>query len=139
MNKRRLTLLFFILALVAVLAVGALKARQDYLQRGIPQSLPEPIPHSNHRLGLNVYLQEADEETLNQSLADIANLGITAIKQPFYFEEPFDWETADRIISAVQDHNLQLVSLLDGNPANEFAPPSDPAVLAAWTGEFAER
>lgn len=139
MNKRLLTFLFLFLSLAAILVIGALKARQDYLLRGIPEALPEPIIHSDLRIGLNVYLQESDQQTIDQTLLEIADLGITVVKQPFYFEQPFDWEASDRIISAVTAHNLQLVPLLDGSPANQFAPPDDPAVFAAWAGAFAAR
>ncbi len=139
MNRRRLTLLFLLLSLASILTIGALKARNDYLRRGIPESLPEPIAHSDVQLGLNVYLQEADEQELSQTLSDIAELGITVVKQSFYFEEPFDWGASDRIVSAVQNQGLELVPLLDGNPADGYAPPNDPAIFAAWTAEFATR
>jgi O-antigen ligase len=119
--------------------MGALKARQDYLLRGTPSSLPEPIAHSDFRLGLNVYLQGSDEQTIDQTLREITDLGITIVKQPFYFEQPFDWQASDRIISAVHAHNLQLAPLLDGSPTTQFAPPDDPALFAAWAGEFAAR
>ncbi|HEX6383548.1 MAG TPA: O-antigen ligase family protein, partial [Anaerolineae bacterium] len=32
-----------------------------------------------------------------------------------------------------------LVPLLDGNPADDFAPPADPAIFSGWAGEFARR
>ncbi|MFZ0546342.1 MAG: O-antigen ligase family protein [Candidatus Promineifilaceae bacterium] len=139
MNKRRLTVLLLLLALISLLTIGALRARQQYLQRGIPQSLPQPTAHSDFRLGLNVYLQQADEQALAQTLDEIAGLGIQVVKQSIYFEEPFDWEASDRLISAVRSHNLELVPLLDGNPGENFAAPTDPAVFAAWAGEFAKR
>ncbi|MCB8988877.1 MAG: O-antigen ligase family protein, partial [Ardenticatenaceae bacterium] len=71
-------------------------------------------------------------------LEQIAALGITNIKQTFTFSEDFDWDAADRLITAVSAHPaLTLTPLLDGDPANHFAPPPDPAAFAAWAGEFA--
>jgi hypothetical protein len=123
--KKRLTLLFLFLSLACLLAIGALRARHDYLRRGIPQSLPEPIAYSDFRLGMNVYLQDIDEAALNQALEDIAGLGISAVKQPFYFQESFDWQASDTIVSAVRSQGIELVPLLDGNPDDQFAPPVD--------------
>jgi hypothetical protein len=131
MTKRRLTFLFIFLSLTSLLAIGAIKARQDYLLLGIPRSLPEPIAYNDTRLGLNVYLQQYNEQSMAQTLAEIADLGINIVKQPFYFEEPFDWAASDRIVSAVRSQDIELVPLLDGSPTNQFAPPADPAVFAA--------
>jgi len=115
-----------------------LKARRDFLTRGIPDGLPESIPHGGAKPALNVYLNEYDDE-LAVALEQIAGTGVEAVKQPFYFQEPFNWEAADRLVNAVSNHGLQLVPLLDGNPADSFAPPSDPNRFAAWAGAFAER
>ncbi|MDX1686762.1 MAG: O-antigen ligase family protein [Candidatus Promineifilaceae bacterium] len=109
------------------------------MTRGIPDGLPQPIPYGGVKPALNVYLNQYEGETLAVELEQIAATGIGAVKQPFYFQEPFDWETADRLVNAVGDHGLQLVPLLDGDPAANFAPPDDPNSFAAWAGAFAER
>ena len=124
---------------MALLAAGALKARRDFLTRGIPEGLPEPIPHGGTRPAVNVYLSQYEDEELAATLERIAGAGIGTVKQSFYFQQPFDWEAADRLVEAVSAHDLQLVPLLDGDPTADFAPPDDPNRFAAWAGAFAER
>ena len=133
-----LILFWLLLALLALLAMGALKLRQDFLTRGIPSNLPEPVNFGRVQPGLNVYLNQYDDAALNENLQQIADLGVQFVKQPFYFSEEFDWDEADRIVTAVSQHNLTLVPLLDGNPADNFAP-VDTAVFAQWATEFANR
>ncbi|MCB8983119.1 MAG: O-antigen ligase family protein [Ardenticatenaceae bacterium] len=137
-RARWLSLGLLLLAALALLALGGLRARQAYLLRGIPAGLPGPISHAGPRQGLNVALEQYDDEALAANLEQIAALGITNIKQTFTFSEDFDWDAADRLITAVSAHPaLTLTPLLDGDPANHFAPPPDPAAFAAWAGEFA--
>jgi O-antigen ligase len=138
-RHRNLTLILLVLSLLALLAMGALKARHDFLTRGIPQALPGPIPHGGVRLGVNVNLEQYDDAALDATLERIDAAGIGYVKQDFYFEEPFDWAAADRLLAAVVRHNLQLIPLLNGTPANGFAPPDDPGPFAAWAAEFAGR
>lgn len=127
------------LAFLALLSAGALRARRDFLTRGIPDGMPEPIPHGEARPAVNVYLDAYGDDELAATLERIAETGIGAVKQSFYFEEPFDWEAADRLVNAVSAHDLQLVPLLDGDPTVSFAPPRDPNRFANWAGAFAER
>ncbi|MFN2277776.1 MAG: O-antigen ligase family protein [Candidatus Promineifilaceae bacterium] len=133
------SLLLLLLAGFCFLLAGSLLYRQAYLTRGIPEALPEPIAQAGSALGINVYLQDASQEELESALQQISALGIKTIKQPFYFSEEFDWQSTDRLLSGAADHNLTLVPLLDGNPEQQFAPPADTAVFAAWAGEFAAR
>ncbi len=133
-----LTLLFLLLAFLALLGMGALQARQRYLLRGIPTGLPEPVNHGLPTLGLNVYLEQYDDEELAANLAAIAASGIHWVKQHFYYDATFDWQASDRLVTAVAAHNLHLVPLLDGSPTNNFAP-VPPTQFAAWAGEFAAR
>ena len=125
--------------MLALLATGALKARRDFLTRGIPDGLPEPIPHGGAKLALNVYLSQYGNEELATTLEEIAGMGVGVVKQPFSFEEPFDWDEADRMVNAANDHGLQLIPLLDGNPATSFDPPPKPETFADWAGAFAAR
>jgi O-antigen ligase len=138
-RHRRLTLLFLALSLLALLGMGALRARRDFLTRGIPRELPIPIQHGSARLGVNVELEQYEAAALDATLARIGAAGINYVKQNFYFEEPFDWTAVDRLLAAVARHNLLLVPLLNGNPADGFAPPDDPDHFAVWAGEFAGR
>lgn len=119
--------------------MGALKARQDFLTRGTPEGLPEPIPHGGTRPAVNVYLNQYGDEALAATLERIAGTGIGVVKQSFYFQEPFDWEAVDRLVEAISAQDLELVPLLDGDPAANFAPPQDPDRFAEWAGAFAER
>ncbi|MCP4424924.1 MAG: hypothetical protein GY803_10555, partial [Chloroflexi bacterium] len=137
-RARIITLFWLILFLFALLAMGALKTRQDFLTRGIPDSLPEPVTSGGAQLGLNVYLEQYNDAELAENLAQIADSGIRYVKQPFYFEDDFDWAASDRLINAAAAHNLALIPLLDGRPADNYAP-INPAIFANWAGEFAAR
>lgn len=141
MTAQRARILTIILLLAAALSLAAawgLQLRQDYLTRGLPEHLPGPNNHAGVQPGLNVYLNQYDDAELEENLAQITEMGIRSIKQPFYFSEDFAWDEAERVITAVNQHNLSLVPLLDGDPANDFAPP-DVAAYAAWAAEFAAR
>ncbi len=140
MKKYRvLTIFWLVLAFIAFLIIGALQAWQTYQWRGIPQTLPYPTAYAGVQPGLNVYLAQYDDVQLAQNLEEIAALGFRYVKQSFYYREDFDWEAADRLVTAVSDHNLTLVPLLDGNPDAQFAPPKDPALFAQWAAQFATR
>jgi hypothetical protein len=135
---RRKTLFWLVLAFLAVLAMGALQVRQDWLTRGIPADLPEPIVGGGAQLGLNIALEQYDDAALAQNLTQIQAVGVQHLKQSFYFADPFDWTASDRLIQAVAAHNLTLVPLLDGNPADGFAV-VDMADFANWAQQFARR
>lgn len=138
-RKRWFTLLGVLVAILAVLVMGAQQARNAFLLRGIPAELPEPIPHGGAQLGINVYLEQYDDAELDSQLAAISEAGIRHVKQSFYFRDGFAWEEADRLITAVSRHNLTLIPLLDGNPENSFVPPANPNDFANWAAEFATR
>lgn len=124
-----ISLFFFGLALVSVLSIGAIRASRRFEIRGIPVGLPEPINHGGTRLGINAYLDQYNDEELEKSLKRIAATGATAVKQPFYFSEDFDWQASDRILASIEEHDLEIVPLLDGDPETNFAPPSDPNIF----------
>ncbi len=90
-------------------------------------------------MGINVYLQGATDSNIQQTLSQIHSLGIETIKHPFYYNDDFDWQAADRLIAAATEQELDIVPLLDGNPAHQFASPEDVARFAHWSGEFAAR
>ncbi|MFO7679163.1 MAG: hypothetical protein R6X34_03855, partial [Chloroflexota bacterium] len=138
-RARRLSLLLLFAALLAASAFGALQARQTFLTRGIPAALPGPIAHGGPQLGLNVALNQYNDDALAENLAQIAALGVQHVKQPFTYSPDFDWDEAERVITAVSAANLTLTPLLDGNPADHFAPPANPNDYAAWAGAFAAR
>jgi len=137
-RRRWLTLVLLALAVAALLGMGATTARQRYLTRGIPTGLPEPVPLGGARLGVNVYLDAADDAELRATLAEIRGTGIGTVKQAFPFREAHDWTAVDRIMAAAAAESLIVVPLLDGDPQSAFAPP-DPAAFATWAGAFAGR
>ncbi|MGW8318012.1 MAG: hypothetical protein ACWGPS_02120, partial [Candidatus Promineifilaceae bacterium] len=143
MNRRRLKPLIplglLVLSAMALLALGVLVSYQNYLRRGIPKGLPEPTQAAGVQLGLNVYLDQLDQDSLTQELGAIRQAGIVTIKQPFYYSGSFNWAASDRIVEAIDQAQLRLVPLLDGNPATDFAPPEDPEAFATWAGQFADR
>lgn len=128
-----------LLAALSLLTLGALSARDAFLTRGIPAGLPEPIQNGGARLGINVELERYDDDDIEDALSAIKELGIEYVKQPFYYREDYQWETADRMVSAIRDQGLSLVPLLDGDPAGGFMPPEDVVLYADWAGEFARR
>ena len=121
-RHRYRTILLLIIAGLAILAMGALTQRRNFLTRGIPTDFPEPIPHSETKLGINVYLEQYDDEELAHQLQAIYDTNIRYVKQSFYYSDEFDWTEADRLITAVTTQNLTLIPLLDGNPVDHFAP-----------------
>lgn len=136
---RLLTLLALGLALAGILAIGSLAARNEFLMRGIPPNLPSPVREGGARIGINVYLNNATTSETQAVLREIRASGIDYVKQPFNYQADFDWAAADRIVTAAAAEGLKLVPLLDGDPATDFAPPSDLEAYAAWAGEFARR
>lgn len=131
--------LWLLLAVLALLAAGGIQLRHNYLSRGFIEGLPEPIEGGGAVLGINVSLEQFDEELLAENLAQIRDLGIRYVKQSFYFTHSPDWAASDLIISAAAEHDLILVPLLDGDPDNGFLPPDDLSDFVAWTAEFASR
>lgn len=136
---RAITIVMLLLAALSLLTLGALSARDTFLMRGIPAGLPEPIQNGGARLGINVELEHYDDDDIEDALSAVKGLGIAYVKQPFYYSENYQWETADRLVSAIRDQGLSLVPLLDGDPANGFMPPEDVVLYADWAGEFARR
>lgn len=134
-----LTLFFLLLALVALVGMGALRRQRLYLTRGIPEGFPPPIAYGGAEPALNVALTQYDDEALARTLEEIADTGVGAVKQSFTFSEEPDWAGSDRLVTAVSAAGLQLVPLLDGDPAENYAPPEDPATYAAWARAFAAR
>lgn len=136
---RLITLLSLGLFVACILAIGALVASSRYQTRGIPKELPDAIPQGESSLGLNVDLTKLDPPALTATLSEIKEIGISQIKQSFYYSESFDWSATDRLVTAVKNEGLTLVPLLDGNPESGFSPPDDRAAFADWARKFAER
>lgn len=133
------TLFWLLVALLCLLAVGALIRRQEFLTRGLPKDLPEPIVEGGVRLGLNVSLEQYDDAELELNLTRIKDIGFEYVRQTFHFREAYDWGESDRIVEQATASGLVLVPLLDGDPAAYFEPPENLTMFAAWAGEFSNR
>ncbi|UCG23380.1 MAG: O-antigen ligase family protein, partial [Chloroflexota bacterium] len=141
-NGRRspliILIILFALAIV-LLAAWAIVAWRSFAHRGIPTGLPEPISQSEFQAGINVNLGQYTARALPETLDQISAAGFRTLKQPFYYDDLFDWTASDRLVEAIVASDLTLVPLLDGDPDQGFAPPADLAEYAAWAGEFAMR
>jgi hypothetical protein len=84
-RARYTTVFWLVIALLALLAMGALKQRQDFLTRGFPDGLPEPIAEGGVQLGINVALEQYDDAALGENLSQIREAGIGTVKQSCYF------------------------------------------------------
>ncbi len=109
----------------------------------------ETMPQRGPIAGINVELTQYAPDELVQQLDNIASLGITWVRQPFYWAdiepEPdlFDWASYDLVVAAIAENpQLELIAVLDGTPAwarHELAPehPFAPPASASQYAEFA--
>ncbi len=141
-QKRNLSLviLLTITGIGLLLTATWLNQRHKFLTRGIPELTTEPVQDAGTVLGINVDLEQYNDVELAQTLDQLSQLNIKYLKQSFYFTPDFSWSETERIFTAVAQYpNLQITPLLDGDPATQFAPPSDINDYAAWAAEFAGR
>ncbi len=140
-----------LLLVVALDAQSAIAARRTRV-RGIPGGFPAPVAEAAvPMLGVNVALEQYDDEALEAALMRIEVGGFTWVRQSFYWSqiEPgpgralstskgqFDWSVPDRILAALAHHpQLRLVAVLDDDPP---IPPDDPDRFAAFAAAFAAR
>ena len=105
--------------------------------------------------GVNVELQQYDDETLARELTRIEDAGFHWVRQTLLWEqiepEPgdYDWAAYDQIVAAVAERpDLELVAVLDGAPRwarhplapdHPFAPPESVGDYAAFAGQVAAR
>jgi hypothetical protein len=137
-------LLWLALLIVAGLVTQAVVVEHQARTRGLPDGFPAPVAGADVPiLGVNVALEQYDDEALSAALARVAEGGFTWIRQSFYWSliepEPgrHDWSTPDRIMAALARYpQLRLVVVLDDSPP---VPPADPARFAAFAREFATR
>ena len=133
------TIALAFLALLLILTFGVINNSRDYKSRGMTDELPTPISGAGVHLGVNVHLEQYNHVELTETLSKIKSAGIDTAKQSFYYNQRFDWSITDQIFSEAEKQNIQLVALLDGNPTDSFAPPTDPSDFASWAAEFAGR
>ncbi len=136
--------LWLILLLVVALAAQATIAAHRTRARGSPGGFPAPVGGADVPiLGVNVALEQYDDQALEAALARIEAGGFTWVRQSFCWSrvEPqpgqFDWRVSDRVLAALARHpHLRLVAVLDDDPP---VPPDDPDCFAAFAAAFAAR
>lgn len=148
--------IFFGLLLVGILAgllggTAVLSQRQMRL-RGALDGLPDPdLPYRVPLPGVNVELEQYDEDELAGQLDLMADAGFVWLRQTFPWREiepapgEYDWDRWDAIVEAVAAHpaDLRLVAVLADSPAwaadVEGTRPLNPADFHAFAGAFAQR
>lgn len=131
-------LLWLTLLLVVGLIACSVVATHQTRARGLPDGFPAPVVDADVPiLGVNVALEQYDEEELVAALARVADAGFVWVRQSFYVgarsPRTYDWAAPDRILDALALYpQLRLVAVLDDNPP-------DPDRFAAFAGEFAAR
>jgi O-antigen ligase len=142
--KHLRSFLWLILLLVVALAAQAAIAAHQARARGIPGGFPAPVDGADVPiLGVNVALEQYDDQALEDALTRIEAGGFTWVRQSFCWSrvEPqpgqFDWRVSDRVLAALARHpHLRLVAVLDDYPP---VPPDDPDRFAAFAAAFAAR
>ncbi len=137
----------------AIFALGVRGAAADRW-RGVSRG-PSPVVHlhGEERWGTTVALQQyRTDDALEQALDQLAQLGVTWLRQPIRWAdvEPqpgaYAWEPWDRLVRAATSRGFRLILVLDTSPAwareepdNPFAPPEDPHDLATFAAAVARR
>lgn len=146
------------LALSLTSLVG-LQSAQALQARGTGRGFPQPIFGAESlRLGVNVALEQYDEERLNQIVSELARRGVRWVRQEFRWSEiepqrgRFDWSVSDRIFSATTRHGIAVLPVLWTTPVwarapsastqfppTETAPPANVDDYARFVRAFAAR
>ncbi|MFK7802235.1 MAG: O-antigen ligase family protein [Anaerolineae bacterium] len=142
-TRKQLTLILLLtLSLASILGTGLINRQIDFETRGVFDIGDSLVTHSMHvgpEIGLVVALEQYDLAELKSNFQQIDELGVKKMRQTYYYDSAFDWSVADQHFEIVQAFpELEIVPLLDGNPADNFNPIS-PNEFAAWAAEFANR
>ncbi len=144
-NLRRLyPLVWLILLAIVGVALQAVIVDYHVHVRGIPDAFPPPVSGADTPLlGVNVALDQYDDETLATILSRLETDGFTWVRQVFYWDQietpsgEFDWTTTDRVVSALAHRpGLRLIAALDESTGTQ---PADPDRFAAFGAAFAAR
>lgn len=130
--------------LVIAMAGQSLVVARQVRTRGLPERFPAPVAEADVPiLGVNVALEQYDDDELEVALGRVAAGGFVWVRQSFLWSqiEPdpghFDWAVPDRILSTLARHpGLRLVATLEDSPP---VPPADPDRFASFAGAFAAR
>jgi len=156
-NKGWRSILGIILPAVGLLVIALLAFMVHSKQGDVSQGygLPPDAPQAAvNPFGVNVALEQYDEAELKKALALIEAGGFHWVRQTFPWAdiEPqpglYDWTAWDRIVAAVQEHDLNLIAVLDTSPgwaqrdpnaAYRYSPPHEVADFGRFAQAFAER
>ena len=138
------SILWLALLLAVALAAQSVIVVHQTHTRGLTSGFPAPIVGAGlPTLGVNVSLEQYDDQELGAALARVADGGFVWVRQSFHWSqiEPqpgqYDWTFPDRIVAALAQHpELRLVAVLDDDPPT---PPANPDHFAAFAGAFAAR
>ena len=137
-------LLWLVLLPVVAFAIQSVVVAHRTRTRGLPSGFPTPIAGAGvPALGVNVALEQYDDEGLEAALTRVADGGFVWVRQSFYWSqiEPqpghYDWTVPDRVVAALARHpGLRLVAVLDDSPP---VPPDAPDGFADFARAFAAR
>jgi len=137
--------------------IGTMQIRDFELRGYVDPTQDENLPFAVPRLGVNVQLEQYDDEELQSNLDLIQDSGFVWIRQFAYWDEieptqgNYQWEIWDTIIDAIADYpNLELVVVLMNSPEwartstpgldlTRTTPPKTPNTFADFAKSFAER
>ncbi|MDH4207795.1 MAG: beta-galactosidase, partial [Anaerolineae bacterium] len=147
-------LYFLCLGLLAVLG-WQIVAYQAYEHAGVWYGPPPDIAQAAvYPLGVNVSLEQYDQEQLDHALALVRDGGFHWVRQRFPWAdiEPqpgaYDWSPWDALVEACREHGLSLIAVLETTPQwarapmdadTPQAPPKDFADYANFVRAFASR
>jgi len=132
------------LIIVAFVAFILWTKQGDGLPPDVPQATVNPF-------GVNVALEQYDEALLERALDLIEAGGFQWVRQTFPWADieaqagQYDWAAWDRIVAAVQEHDPNLIAVLDTSPewaqraAGRYSPPQEVAEFGRFAQAFAER
>ena len=156
---RTLSLLLLVLIVLAGTSFYAVRAAREADWRGIATNFPQPVRGAEQLLlGVNAPLDRYDDATLEARLSLLATHTVRYVRQEFRWADiekqkgQFDWTSSDRIFSAAQKHNLQLLVVMlttpawarpdsgsSQSPSPETSPPQNENDFAVFVRAFATR
>ena len=143
----RLSLTVLCALACAVGGVALWEQRRSSAERST-SPLVDPLANLNH-LGVHADLTQYSADELASVLSRIEDAGLVWVRQRFGWEqiEPqpgeTDWSSWDAIVQACDDHDLNLIAVLDGAPAwaraeDARSPWTPPREVSDW-GSFVSR
>jgi O-antigen ligase len=151
-----LGIVLYLVCLGLLAALGwQLVSQHDYETRGVWYGTPPDIPQAAvYPFGVNVSLERYEGEELDRALTMIRDGGFRWIRQRFPWSDieaeqgRHDWNAWDRIVAAAEEHDLEIIAVLEATPpwarapldsATPQAPPQDFAHYADFVKAFAAR